>query len=610
MLSPLSAVEPKRYAMTQPMPMPTPEPVANLGVPPIAFWRYVGRLGPLVVLWAVLAGLLGWVLYTRSGWSEESDRADMREWVENTRIFRKTLAELVHDYTELLGDPAPGPQTVVRLAHKRAEIEEHILAMTEPMRVYAAQLPLFPEVFRLEVRFHGPSLPPESDLSPIGWVSPKPWPTGPARSQVRTLELSPPSGRPGLVAVIHLEYRLHTYNQLQQQQYDSRYWLTVASAVVLLSMLVAAWFVARFLRRERRRELEQWRAAVAAEHRERELLQSQVERQLVEKELLETQVKRQQAERAAEELTRKVLEQELNAARLESRAAEAERAALQLQSQIYASIGIMAGSYAHNIKNLLVRPNDLLARCLQAPGQTPEQKGMLEEVRATLGTVTERLQQILRTVRRDPANAAITRFDLAELVRETQRTWFDTGRDKWRVAIAAEAPAEPLWINGDVSHIQQAIENLLFNARDAIWEMQKHLREAAYALPRGPERNKRLLDAAAWRGQVTLQAHRNGGSIVLEVRDNGIGMTDDVKRDCLKSHFSTKRGNALYIGHAAGMGLGLSFVAVVLQHHGARLEIDSAPLHGTTFRVRFPAASGSDPAASGSDPVTSGPDPA
>ena len=39
------------------------------------------------------------------------------------------------------------------------------------------------------------------------------------------------------------------------------------------------------------------------------------------------------------------------------------------------------------------------------------------------------------------------------------------------------------------------------------------------------------------------------------------------------------------------MGLGLSFVAMVLEHHGATLEIDSAPLRGTTFRVRFPLAS-------------------
>lgn len=568
---------------------PTPSDGAEPGVPPVPVWKYVRRLGPLVVLWALLAGLLGWVLYTRAEWGEESDRAAVREWVENTRIFRKTLGELVHDYAELLADPGPEVPTAIRLAHKRDEIAEHILAMTEPTRAYASQLPLFPEIFRFEVAFEVSRPVPPRAAEPVGWVSPKPRPAGPARSQLRTLELTPPTGRPDVSARVTVEYRLHTYNQLQQQEYDARFWLTVAAAVVLLSMLVAGWFVARFLQRERRQELDRWRAAVRAEHRERELLRAQVERQLVEKELLEAQVRRQQAERAAEELNRKVLEQQLEAARLESRAAEAERTALELQSQLYASIGIMAGSYAHNIKNLLVRPNDLLARCIQT-AQTPEQLGMLQEVRATLGTVTERLQQILKTVRRDPAKAEITQVDLAALVHESQRTWFETGRDKWRVTITAQTPDEPLWVRGDASHIQQAVENLLFNARDAMWEMQKYLRDEAYALPRGPERNKRILEAAAWRGEVTLRAYRDGGSVVLEVRDNGIGMTEEVKKNCLKAHFSTKRDNALYTGHAAGMGLGLSFVAVVLRHHGATLDIETAPLRGTTFRVRFPAA--------------------
>ena len=60
---------------------------------------------------------------------------------------------------------------------------------------------------------------------------------------------------------------------------------------------------------------------------------------------------------------------------------DAERSALEMKSQLYASIGIMAGSYAHNIKNLLVRPNDLLARCADADGIPPPQRTMLGEVR-------------------------------------------------------------------------------------------------------------------------------------------------------------------------------------------------------------------------------------
>jgi signal transduction histidine kinase len=558
--------------------------------PPVPVWRYVGRLAPLVLLWVGMAGLLGWLLYTRANWNEESDRADIREWVENTRIFRKTLAELTREHADLLLDESPGPGHDARLKNKRDEIEEQIRAMTDPLRVYSAQLPLFPELYLLEVDFAGVRAPAGRDASPIRWESPKPRPGGNARAQLRTLTLEPPLGRPDARAVIRVEYRLHTYNQMQKQQDEFRFWQTLAAAILLPTTVFAGVLVLRFLRRERRRELDRWRAAVAAEHRERELLQVQVERQLVEKELLETRVKRQEAEHATEELGRKVLEQELDAAKLERRAAEAEKSALELKSQLYASIGIMAGSYAHNIKNLLVRPNDLLARCIESDGVPHEQQGMLQEVRTTLGTVTERLQQILRTVRRDPANAEITRVDLGALVRESQRTWVDMGREKWKIAVAADTTDEPLWVRGDVSHLQQAVENLVFNARDATFEMRNHLRDEAKREADPNARRQKLLDAAAWKGEVALRTFRDGDRVVLEVRDNGIGMTEEVRKNCLKTHFTTKRDNALYEGYNAGMGLGLSFVAVVLEHHGATLEIDSAPLRGTTFRVWFPVA--------------------
>jgi signal transduction histidine kinase len=378
---------------------------------------------------------------------------------------------------------------------------------------------------------------------------------------------------------------------MQKQQDDYRRGQTVAAGVLVPMTLFAVFLVARFLRRERARELEKWRAAAEAEHRQRELLAAQVERELIERNLLEARVKQQEAERASEELGRKLLEQELDAAKLEARAAEAESDALEMKSQLYAGIGIMAGSYAHNIKNLLVRPNDLITRCMEAADGDRAQRGMLEEVKATLGTVTERLQQILRTVRRDPAaNTEVTRVDLNALLRETQRTWAEMGRDKWKLAVTADVPPGPAPVTGDLSHLQQAVENLVFNARDATFEMRNYLRDEAKREPDPTARRQKLLDAAAWRGEVHLAARRDGAGVVLEVRDNGIGMTDEVRRNCLKTHFSTKRDNALYEGYSAGMGLGLSFVAMVLEHHGATLEIDSAPLRGTTFRLHFPLA--------------------
>ncbi len=554
------------------IPTPNPYPTPESAAPSV--WRYVGRLTPLVVLWAVMAGLLGWLLHARANWDEDSDQADMREWIDNTRVFRKTLAELARDYVDLVMDTSPGPDHANRLRNKRDEIGEHIRAMTEPLRVYSAQLPLFPEVYKLEVDFSRVHPPDGRDVSTIGWDSPKPSPTGNARAQLRTLTFEPQLGRADATAIIRLEYRLHTYNQMQKQQDEFHFWQTLAAVVLIPTTLFVAVLVVMFLRRERRRELDR-------AERDRKLLKTQ-------NDLLETQVKQKVAEQASEELRLKMLEQKLETAQLETRATVAEKATLELQSQLYASIGIMAASYAHNIKNLLVRPNDLLTRCIDGDGATHERQGMLQEVKRTLGTVTERLQEILRTVRRDPANAEITQVDMAALIRDTQNTWAETGRDRWKIAIAAEAGDELLQVNGDASHIKQAVENLIFNARDATFEMRNHLRDEAKHATDPQARRRQLLEAAAWKGEVTLRTFRDGDSVVLEVQDNGIGMTEEVRKNCLKTHFTTKRNNALYEGYSAGMGLGLSFVAVVLEHHGAKLEIDSAPLRGTTFRIRFP----------------------
>ena len=166
--------------------------------------------------------------------------------------------------------------------------------------------------------------------------------------------MPPKKGKPDTVT-IECQYRLHAYSKLQQQAIDRQRASLVAWAVLLAATALATLFVVRFIRKERQRE--QLESQIQAESEQRQ------------RELLETRIRQQEAEHARD---------------------AAERAALEMSSQLYASIGIMAGSYAHNIKNLLVRPNDLLNRCIEVNGLNPEQEGMLGEVKSTLGTVTER----------------------------------------------------------------------------------------------------------------------------------------------------------------------------------------------------------------------------
>ena len=306
----------------------------------------------------------------------------------------------------------------------------------------------------------------------------------------------------------------------------------------------------------------------------------------------ERELQRMQAQQQIEHAQRLALENELRRREAEQKQETAERQALELKSQLYASISIMAGSYAHNIKNLLVRPNDLLSRCLDTDGLPGDQQHMLTEVRSTLGTVTERLQQILRTVRRDPSKSEMARLDLNDLASDIQRTWEDLAREKWKMTLASELCPGPLAIDADLSHLMQAVENLLFNARDATFEMRNHLRDQARREEKldAQARRQALIDAAAWKGSVVLRTRREGQRAILEMQDNGIGMTAEVRRRCTETHFTTKRDNAVYEGNSTGMGLGLSFVVVILEHHGAALRIESEPLEGALFRVEFPLA--------------------
>lgn len=530
-------------------------------------------LPPLLLAILVIVFLREPVTWWLHG-EEIYDQEVIKEWIREARNV-KTLPELVKEYLDLaarerrLEKDAAYAQGAERLdlerahrraydetANKREEIEEFLKSIgNPPTKIYTGQLPLFPIIYRLTVTFD-----PVVAIPPIEWDSQLPRQS----SQFRELVDEPVHAQ----AEVGVQYHLHAYQQRQiKERLEATRRLWLSGLGILFALLAVAWvFLAQ--RRERQRD------------RQRLLTEqnlSQVERLRLEEEL-----RRQEAERKHQ---------------------EAERQNLELKSQLFANIGIMAGSYAHNIKNLLVRPNDLLRRCLEDQPAGDAQAHMLREVKQTLGTVTERLQQILATIRRDPSRSERTRIDLNALVREMHATWAELAREKWKLALELEVHPEPLWIEGDLSHLQQAIENLLFNARDATFEMRNHLRDQARRGPKTSEVSKTsevlslpvaqrqaLIDAAGWKGQVTLRTLRMGDRAVVEIADNGIGMAEEVRRRCTETHFSTKRDNALFAGLTAGMGLGLSFVQVILEHHGAKLEIDSQPLRGATFRVSFAAA--------------------
>src|SRR5262249_5168144 len=98
-----------------------------------ALWKYAAGLAPVVLVWAVLVVWLAGLLVDRANWSERSDQSAVREWLDETRPYRKSLPELAREYVQLVEGSADG----TRRQSKAVELEEHIQSLAEPTRVYS-----------------------------------------------------------------------------------------------------------------------------------------------------------------------------------------------------------------------------------------------------------------------------------------------------------------------------------------------------------------------------------------------------------------------------------------------------------------------------------------
>ncbi|MFC1493247.1 PAS domain-containing sensor histidine kinase [candidate division KSB1 bacterium] len=97
------------------------------------------------------------------------------------------------------------------------------------------------------------------------------------------------------------------------------------------------------------------------------------------------------------------------------------------------------------------------------------------------------------------------------------------------------------------------------------------------------------VDACFWKEypdkdlpKITVRAYLNHGkkNAIIEVEDNGCGMTDEVKAKMYTPFFSTKS--------KAGTGLGLSITSRMIEVHKGSIEVESESDKGTVFRILLP----------------------
>lgn len=216
------------------------------------------------------------------------------------------------------------------------------------------------------------------------------------------------------------------------------------------------------------------------------------------------------------------------------------------------SVGQLAGGVAHDFNNLLaVILNN--AECLGEEVPDPAARERIQEIESAARTAAELTRRLLLFSRRDPSE--LRAIDLAAAVREAEALLRRTIGE--HVELTVDAPADLPPVRLASGQVEQILVNLAVNARDA--------------LPNG--------------GRISVTVRRSPAVpiLILQVADDGAGMSQEVVEQAFDPFFTTKpRGK--------GTGLGLAAVYGIVGRVGGHVEIESELGKGTEVTVYLPVA--------------------
>ena len=235
-----------------------------------------------------------------------------------------------------------------------------------------------------------------------------------------------------------------------------------------------------------------------------------------------------------------------------------------LQAQKMEAIGRMAGGVAHDFNNIL---SVILSYASLAAAGLPEghpSRDDLEEVRSSAERAAALTRQMLAFSRKQVLQPRVidTNAVLDGMAPMMRRL---IGEDIELVVALAPVACH---IRADPRHLEQAILNLVANARDAMPKGGKLVLETRAS----------VLDEDFARSHVDV---RPGPHAIISVADTGVGMDVATRTRIFEPFFTTK-------GPGQGTGLGLSTVFGIVKQSGGSIWVHSEAARGTTFTMCFP----------------------
>jgi two-component system sensor histidine kinase PilS (NtrC family) len=219
--------------------------------------------------------------------------------------------------------------------------------------------------------------------------------------------------------------------------------------------------------------------------------------------------------------------------------------------QRLAAVGEMAAGMAHEIRNPLASMSGSLQLLRHELPLSEDQALLMDIVQRESARLNQTINHFLAYAR--PQRFSVARIDVRRALNDTAMLLRHSADLDERHAIVVDVPETPVWCDGDEGQVSQILWNLATNA----------LR----AMPDG--------------GQLRLSAFQDpdAGRAVLEVQDEGEGMTDED----LERIFQPFHGR-----FAAGSGLGMAIVHRIVTDHNGRIRVSSKPGAGTTVAVDLP----------------------
>ena len=207
------------------------------------------------------------------------------------------------------------------------------------------------------------------------------------------------------------------------------------------------------------------------------------------------------------------------------------------QAQKMEALGQLTAGIAHNFNNMLTV---ILSNVSLCQGRVPEAlKPRLRDAEHAARRAADMVRELMVFARRYPADAKQP-VDVREIVRRTCdicATTFDK-----RIAIAATVPETLPTVFADSGQLEQVLLNIALNARDALEENDTDAPAISFEVSSSKPATKHA-------GSYAVSKDAGVGEVWIKIKDNGGGMSDDVRARVFEPFFTTKE-----IGRGTGLG--------------------------------------------------------